>query len=172
MSLLTILSEDVTDPRRGQGLRTTLPQIFSMIIICNMCGYFGGRGVADFAKIHEETFTKQLKLKHGVPSHVTFSDVLNRTSEKQLIAAFNKWTQDFVPLKKGDKISGDGKALGSTVANSQSGNQTFTGIVSLFCQQSGLVQSIQRYENAKESEIGIVQYLTNQLKVKGLVLFF
>ncbi len=172
MSLLKILSEDVTDPRRKQGLRTTLAQLYSMIIICNLCGHFGGRGVADFAKIHQKTFIEQLKLKHGVPSHVTFSDILKRTSEKQLIAAFNKWTQDFVPLEKGDKISGDGKALGSTVENSQSGNQTFTGVVSLFCQQSGLIHSIQRYENAKESEIGIVQYLINQLKIKGLILFF
>lgn len=172
MSLLTILSEDVTDPRRSQGLRTTLPQLFSMIIISNMCGHFGGRGVSRFSKIHEATFTEQLGLKHGVPSHVTFSEVLNKTSEKQLIIAFNKWSSGFVDLKKGIKVSGDGKALASTVTNSHSGNQTFTGVVSLFCQQSGLVHSIQRYENAKESEIGIVQYLVNQLKVKGLILFF
>jgi len=172
MSLRKILLEQVDDPRRSQGLRVTLDQMFCIIIISNLCGYFGGRPVAKFGQLHEATLTKLLGLKHPVPSHVVFSDLMNRVDEQQLIKAFNEWTKNYVPLKKGDLLSGDGKALGSTVKNAHNKKQTFTGIVSLFCQKSGLVHSIQQYENAKISEQNIVRLLVNKLKTKGLVLFF
>lgn len=172
MSLLKILTDKVDDPRRTQGLRVTLPQMFTIIIVSNLCGHYGGRAVAKFGKHHQAIFTDLLNLKHPVPSHVIFTDLMNRVDQNQTILAFNEWTKDYVPLEKGELVSGDGKALGSTVENSHKGNQTFTGIVSLFCQKSGLVKSLQQYENAKESEIGIVQFLVKELKAKGLVLFF
>jgi len=172
MSLLKILSDKVDEPRRSQGLRTKLPEMFGIIIISNLCGYFGGRGVAKFGKQYESTFTELFNLNHPVPSHVIFSDLMNRVDEDQLIAAFNEWASQYVPLEKGELVSGDGKALGSTVKNAKNGKQTFTAIVSLFCQKSGLVHSIEQYRNAKESEINVVQHLIKKLKMTGLTLFF
>lgn len=172
MNLREILNSHVVDPRRSQGLRVSLEQMFSMIIISNLCGYFGGRAVSKFGKHYQSTFTELLELKHPVPSHVSFSDLLNRVDEKQLIVAFNKWSAQYVPLEKAELISGDGKALGSTVKNAHGNTQTFTGIVSLFCQKSGLIHSLQRYENAKTSEQNIVRFLVKDLKARGLVFFF
>lgn len=172
MGLLKILTDKVDEPRRSQGLRTDLGQMFSMIIISNLCGHFGGRAVARFSKEYQSTFTELLSLKHSVPSHVIFSNVLNRVDENQVIAAFNEWADKYVPLEKGDLVSGDGKALGSTVTNSKNGNQKFTAIVSLFCQKSGLVHSLKQYQNAKKSEINIVRFLIKELNAKGLTLFF
>ena len=172
MSLLKILTDTVDEPRRKQGLRTNLGQMFGMTIISNLCGHFGGRATARFAKHYQSTFTEVLDLKHGVPSHVIFSDVLKRVDENQVIAAFNKWTAKYVPLEKGELISGDGKALGSTVKNAKTGQQKFTAIVSLFCQKSGLVHSIKQYQNEKKSEIDIVRFLIKELKARGLTLFF
>lgn len=172
MNLREILNKHVTDPRRTQGLRVNLEQMFSIIIISNLCGYFGGRAVSKFGKHYQSTFTELLELKHPVPSHVSFSDLLNRVDEQQIIIAFNEWASHYVPLEKGELISGDGKALGSTVKNAHHEQQTFTGIVSLFCQKSGLVHSLQQYENAKISEQNIVRFLVKELKAKGLVLFF
>lgn len=172
MSLREILSQRVDDPRRSQGLRVAMDQIFSIIIISNLCGHFGGRAIAKFGKLYQTTFSELLELKHPVPSHVTFSDLLNRVDEKQLISAFNEWASNYVHLEKGELVSGDGKALGSTVKKAHHKNQTFTGIVSLFCQKSGLVHSVQKYENAKVSEQNIVRFLVKKLKAKGLVLFF
>lgn len=172
MSLREIINKHITDPRRSQGLRVTLEQMFSIIIISNLCGYFGGRAVSKFGKHHQSTFTEFLKLKHPVPSHVSFSDLLNRMDEQQAIAAFNEWASHFVPLEKGELISGDGKALGSTVKQAQGEHQNFTAIVSLFCQKSGLVYSLEQYRNAKVSEQNVVRFLVNQLKAKGLVFFF
>jgi len=73
---------------------------------------------------------------------------------------------------QGELVSGDGKALGSTVENAKNGKQTFTAIVSLFCQKSGLVHSLKQYQNAKKSEINIVRFLIKELNAKGLTLFF
>ncbi|MEM6320293.1 MAG: ISAs1 family transposase [Bacteroidota bacterium] len=172
MSLIRLLETKVEDPRRKQGLRVTLPQMLSIIIVSNLCGHYGGRAVAKFGKHHQKTFTDLLQLKHPVPSHVVFSDLTNRLDENQLIDAFNEWSKDYVHLEKGELVSGDGKSLGSTVSNGTNSRQTFSAIVSLFCQKSGLVHSIKQYANAKESEIDIVRFLVNELKAKGLVLFF
>lgn len=162
---------EIKDPRRSQGLRFTLTQLFSLIIISNLCGHLGGRPVARFINIHQSTFTKELDLKHKVPSHVTISNFIDRVDHQEMIQAFNKWTSDYVPVKKGEPVSGDGKALGSTVTNQSNGNQDFQAIVSLFCQESGLVYALDEYRNKKESEINVVRFLVQKLEGMGLNIF-
>jgi len=168
-SLYEIFTE-VEDPRRKQGMRTTLPQIFCIITICNLCGQFGGRAVARFAKAHSQVFKKQLNLRHSIPSHVIFSDVLNRVDSKQLIKAFNKWAKYYVPLDKGENISGDGKALMSTVTNRNNANQKFEVVVSLFSQRSGLVKLLSKYENSKISELHVLTDMIEKLENCGLTI--
>lgn len=170
MSLYEIF-EGIKDPRRKEGLRTTLPQMFCMIIISNLCGHFGGRPIARFSQLYNDTFRDELGLKHKVPSHVIFSDILKRVDSTELIDAFNKWAKDFVPLKKGDLVSGDGKALASTVTDQHGSSQNFQAVVSIFCQESGLVRAIGEYQNSKESEINIVRFLIGQLNGMGLVFY-
>lgn len=172
MGLLSLLSEHVDDPRRKQGQRNSLSQLFGIIIISNLCGHIGGRAVSRFAKLHKKTFMEVFSMHHPPPSNVTFSDLLNRTDEKQLISTFNMWAKDYVNLSDGEFMSGDGKALGSTFQKSAGGKQNFQAVVSMFCQRSGLIYSIEQYQNAKVSEIDIVRFLIKQLDAKGLVLFF
>jgi len=168
---MTILESGVKDPRRSQGQRYTLSQLFTMTIIANMCGYLGGRPVAKFSKNHVCTLTDLLSLKHGTPSHVVFSDIMNRADENELIKAFNKWTSGYVPLETGDAMSGDGKALRSTIKDGKGSGQKFQAVVSIFCQQSGLVYALKQYQNAKESEISVVQFLIQKLKDMEITLF-
>lgn len=171
MTLIKAL-EGLTDPRRRQGQRNNLHQMLSMMVLSNLCGHFGGRPIANFVEIHENTFTEVLGLGHGVPSHVTFSDLLNRIDEQQLIQSFNSWTANYVALEQGELVSGDGKVLGSTVSDPHGRGQDFQAIVSLFCQKSGLVYSLEKYRNAsKESEIDIVRFLVSRLKDMGVTLF-
>jgi len=156
MNLISSFSK-IKDPRRTQGLRTNLPQLLCMVVISNLCGYYGSRAIARFSKIHKKLLTAELKLKHKPPSHVSFSTVLNQIDPQELIACFQIWSAEFSELKKGDNISGDGKALGSTVKDMHGSGQSFEAVVSLFCQNSGLVHSLKEYRNNKESEIGVVQ---------------
>lgn len=163
---------EVTDPRRLQGQRLTKMQLFSIIIISNLCGHLGGRPIARFAKIHSKLFTKKLGLKHPIPSHVTFSTIINTVDQTELIIAFKKWTKAYVPIKKGTALSADGKALKSTLIGKRySKNQDFQAIVSVFCQKSGLVYSLETYRNRKKSEVHVVQFLINELKEMGVTLF-
>jgi len=162
--------QSVKDPRRAQGQRTSKEQLFSMIIISNLCGHFGGRGISRFSKVHQEVMNEYLHLKHKIPSHVTFTDVLNRVDSKELIKAFNTWASYFVSLDKGAAVSGDGKALASTVKNAHKSSQDFEAVVSIFCQQSGLVRLVEQYRNAKKSEISIVRNLLGDLKDMGLTI--
>jgi len=163
--------QDVQDPRRSVGMRFNLNQMLSMVILANLCGYFGGRPVARFLKAQESLLKEELKLKHKIPSHVTFTDLLNRIDQHELISAFNKWACFYVPISEGDMVSGDGKALASTVTDQFESNQDFQAIVSIFCQKSGLVRALQEYRNAKKSEVGIVQHLIKELKGQGITLF-
>lgn len=160
---------NLKDPRRREGIRTTVEQIFCMVTLSYMCGYTGYRSIAKFSKIHKELFTEELGLKHPPPSHVTFRNVLMRIEEEELIKAFNSWASGYVTLERGDWLSGDGKALGSTVVDAQSKSQDFQAVVSMFCQGTELVALVDQYRNAKESEIVVVRGLLRYLKDKGLV---
>ena len=170
MTLFEALA-NVKDPRRKQGQRLNKEQLLTIIILANLCGHFGGRGIARFGEVHSEILTAELKLKHKVPSHVTISGFINRTDQDELKRAFNKWAADYVPIEKGGLVSGDGKALGSTVSDSHGSNQDFQAVVSLFAQKSGLVYAVESYRNSKESEIKIVRFMLDKLRGMGLTIF-
>lgn len=170
MSLLELFST-IEDPRRGQGLRTDLEQIFCMVVISYLCGHFGYRGVGRFCKLNSSLLIQELNLRHGVPSYVTFRDLLTRVDEGSLIQAFRKWSEEYVALEKGDWMSADGKALGSTSVHTQNKSQDFQSIVSLFCHKSGLVYSLDQYRR-KEKQSGeapLVRYLIEQVQQMGIV---
>jgi len=171
MDLLTVLEKKVEDPRRSQGLRTTIGQIFVMVIVSNLCGYFGGRAIAQFAQKHSKTFTDVLQLKHPIPSHVTFTTIFNRIDSQQIIEAFNDWANHFAPIEKEDFVSGDGKALASTFnKKAHKKYQEFEAIVSLYGQKSGLVHAISEYQNKKKSEISVVLFLIQNLQAQGMTI--
>lgn len=162
--------DQVVDPRRGQGLRVTLGQVFSMVVISNLCGHLGYRPVHTFSQAHRDLFIAELGLRHGIPSHVTFRDVLMRTDQGELIAAFNGWAKCYSPVSQGDWVSADGKALGSTLTDAFSRKQDFQAVVSFFCQQSGLVRLIGEYRNAKKSEAEVVRSLLEHLRDSGAII--
>lgn len=170
MTLIEALSE-VKDPRRAQGLRVDLEQLFYMTVIGYMCGYCGYRELKSFCDSEAKVFIEVLSLRHGIPSHVTFWQVLTNVNDQEMIKAFNKWSKDYVPLKKESILSGDGKVLGSTVINANGKNQDFQAVVSLFCQESGLVRSLEDYRNkAKETGEGsVARFLIKELNGMGIV---
>lgn len=162
---------EVKDPRRKQGQRISKEQLLAIIILANLCGFFGGRGIERFGKVHSDTLSSELKLKYTVPSHVTISGFINNIDQDEMIKAFNNWASDYVPIEKDELISGDGKALGSTVSDSHGSGQDFQAVVSLFAQRSGLVYAVSSYRNSKESEIEVVRFMLDKLQDMGLTLF-
>lgn len=169
MTLIEAFSK-VRDPRRSKGLRTRIDQIFSMVVISNLCGYIGYRPVANFCKANENLLSQELGLKHGVPSHVTFREVFLRTDSHELISCFNEWAKIYVPMIEGAWVSGDGKALGSTVEDMHGNKQDFQAVVSLFCHESGMVSLIGHYRNAKKSEAYVLRSLLEHFRGAGVII--
>ena len=168
MSLEQCLSQ-IQDPRRKEGMRHNLHQMFSMLILSGLCGHFGGRAVARFSQANEAVLTDFLKLKHRPPSHVSFSDIMNRIPHQKLIDAFHKWVANYHPLSRAEHISGDGKSLKSTTTDTK--GKTFQAVVSFFAHESGLAHRIATYRNEKKSEIHIVQEMIKALDAMGLTLY-
>ncbi len=161
----------IKDTRRKQGLRVDLEQILIMAVVSYLAGYTGYRGIGRFSKENADYFIPFLGLRHGVPSHVTFREVLMNINQDELINCFKNWCQEFAPLKNFDWLSVDGKTLGSTVVNSQSKYQDFEGIVSLFCFKSGLVYSIEHYRKKSKAkgEAPLARKIMSELKNMGLI---
>lgn len=161
----------ISDPRRKQGLRVDLEQILAMAVISYLAGHTGYRGIARFSKENSDYFIDEFQLRHGVPSHVTFREVLMNIDKVKLIAAFNRWSQQFVPLQTHDWLSTDGKTLGATVTNTQNKHQDFEGVVSLFCAKSGLICSIEHYrrKSKEKGEAPLARYIMTLLKDMGLI---
>jgi hypothetical protein len=171
MELLTALSS-VEDPRRAQGRRVSLEQLLIMSILSYLCGHTGYRAMSRFSKAHASTLAPLLALKHPVPSHVTFFEVLSRIDQQQVIDAFNKWTLSFTALEPYSWVSADGKALGSTVADVHGEQQDFQAVVSFFAQQTGLVHSLEQYRNKQKArgEGELVRFLLSQLESMGAII--
>lgn len=159
------------DFRRGQGMRINKDQLLTIIITAGVCGYFGCRPIERFAKAHEKLLTEMLGLKHGVPSHVTFSAFINNLESDKVLAAFNSWAKEQLPIQEGDLISFDGKCLASTVSNSQTSTQKYVAVVSMFCHRTQAVVLKDIYSKDKNNEIKVVENLLLQMKDLGVVFF-
>jgi len=171
MDLLSCLGE-LIDFRVKRGRRIDFASLFSIIILGNLSGYFGYRKLAKFGKLHGAYFTELFNLKHPLPSYATYRFVLMNIDEQELIRVFNKWSCNYCDVNSGDWVSGDGKSLRSTVDNADNEHQDFQSVVSLFCQESGLVYKIATFRSKKEGEIGVVENLVKELENKGLRLRF
>lgn len=171
MTLFDALS-DLEDPRRSQGLRTNLQHILIMSILSCICGHTGYRGISRFSKKHSALLTEVLGLVHEVPSHVTFRDVLMRLDSAAFVSCFHNWTKEFCKMEEHKWLSGDGKALASTVSDSHGSYQSFEAVVSLFAQESGLVLAISEYSNEtkQEGEQNRLRFLLNQIEGMGAII--
>lgn len=153
MTLLDYLIKNVVDPRRAQGKRISLEQMFGLVILGYMCGYTGYRPIYEFCKVHETELVKAFNLKHGIPSYVTIRDVLMRIDEEQLIKAFNEWAAEDRDESAEAVISIDGKALSSTVEKAQTSLQNMVYVVSAYSQKTGLIEHISVHKQKKTHEI-------------------
>ncbi len=78
--------------------------------------------IEEYGNAKEEWFKGFLDLKHGIPSHDTFSDVLNRLKPKEFSQAFTQWVSQLGNLK-GDIVSIDGKSREQRLYITSHGNK-------------------------------------------------
>lgn len=123
---LSELFKSFPDFRRGQGQRYPLEDVLWMIFLGVCSGYSGYRPVGKFAKANTAFFTEALDLKHGIPSHVTFREILMNLDKQGVKERFAEWSssQELSPY---DWVSGDGKSLKSTLSDYDARTQDFCG---------------------------------------------
>jgi hypothetical protein len=166
---LSELFKSFPDFRRGQGQRYPLEDVLWMIFLGICSGYSGYRPVGKFAKANVAFFRETLDLKHGVPSHVTFREILMNLDTQSVKERFAEWcsSQDLSPY---DWVSGDGKSLKSTLSDYDANTQDFCAIVSIYVQKTGLCYLIEDFRNKKIGEAEILRTLLPSLKDKGVIL--
>ncbi|MBB4267223.1 transposase family protein [Roseospira visakhapatnamensis] len=84
---------DVPDPRAPDA-RHDLLEILTMALVASICGAEDCSDFEDFAIDREALFGEVLTLKHGVPSHDTFSRVFRRLDPRAFSAAFARFLDD------------------------------------------------------------------------------
>jgi hypothetical protein len=111
MQIFLSAFEDVPDPRASNA-RHDLRELLVIAFVSVLCGSASCTEMAAFGRAKERLFRDFLKLKHAIPSHDTFSEIVRVTEPKALDAAFGKVLADVAALlKDGDVIAIDGKAL-------------------------------------------------------------
>ena len=111
MQLFLAAFESVPDPR-AENTRHDLVEILVIAFVAVLCGATSCSEMAEFGREKLKFLKRFLKLKHGIPSHDTFSTVLRMLDPKALDAAFGRLTATLLEaLAKGGVIAIDGKSL-------------------------------------------------------------
>lgn len=100
---------DVSDPRADNARHDFLEVIF-VSLAAVLCGAEDCTDMALFARAKLDVLRQVVKLKHGPPSHDTFSRVFRLIAPEPFEAAFARFTAQFAGALKG-VVAIDGKAL-------------------------------------------------------------
>jgi len=161
--------KQVDDHRQASGLRNPLPALLCMIVMSYLSGHSGYRATARFMKGNQEEFMKMFDLKHPPIGHTQLRTILQSLDFKSINRCFLKWMNLFVKIEAGEWLSGDGKALASTIKDPQGNAQDFELMVRLFSQKLGIVSHAATTKN-KSSELKAMQKLLKTLKIKGVII--
>jgi predicted transposase YbfD/YdcC len=111
MQLFLTAFESVSDPR-AENTRHDLVEILLIAFLAVLSGAQNCSEMAEFGRAKIRFLRRFLRLRHGIPSHDTFSTVLRMLDPKALDAAFGRLTATLVAaLAKGGVIAIDGKSL-------------------------------------------------------------
>lgn len=162
--------EAVKDVRDPSGLRHPLSSFLTMVTMGIMSGYNSMQSLAEFFDSNKSEFVELFSLQHGVVGYTQIRTILATLDYESLYSNFEDWAGQYIEIKQGDWVSGDGKGLNSTVQDAHSSKQNYVAMVSLFLQRIGVVIGVNRYENGKKGEGSSLRELLQVLQDKGIVL--
>jgi predicted transposase YbfD/YdcC len=120
MQLFLTAFQSVPDPR-ADNTRHLLVEVLIIAFLAVLCGAQHCSEMTAFGRAKLKLLKRFLKLKHGIPSHDTFSTVLRMIDPKALDAAFGSLTAALVAkLGEGGVIAIDGKSLKGAYDKGQS----------------------------------------------------
>lgn len=162
--------EELTDTRRAEGKRHPIELILIIVLMSTMSRYYGYRGIERFIKKNRSALMQHLNPgKNNLPSLATIRRVLMDIDFNEFSELFKQWALEQTNISKDAWISIDGKCLRNTVSDYDNSSQNFVSIVSAYCQESGLVISIDNYQSKKAGEISVVVKMIENLGIDGVV---
>jgi len=161
--------QQVKDHREASGLRNPLPALLCMIVMSYLSGHSGYRATARFMKGNRGEFMEMFELKHPPIGHTQLRTIMQELDFQSINQAFFKWINNFVSIKKGEWLSGDGKSLASTVKDAHGKAQDFELMVRLFSQKLEIVTHSSTTKN-KTGELKAMQNLLQGLESKGVII--
>ena len=160
----------VKETRNDSGLRHPLQPFLTMTTLGIMSGNYAYQELAAFFKANQRDFVKMFDLKHGVPKYTQIRTILRGIDYDSLYEAFLNWAMQYIPLEKGEWISGDGKGLNSTVTNCHDSKHNYIAMISLFAQKTETVLAVNRYETGKSGEGAALRETIESLDLKGFII--
>jgi len=154
---------ELTDPRINRDLRHPLVNIITISICAVICGCDDFCSIEEYGNSKVHWFNSFLDLEHGIPSHDTFSDVLNRLKPKEFSQAFTQWVDQLGNLKD-DIVSIDGKTMRGTLDKASGASAIH--LVSAWSAKNNLCFG-QIKVDEKFNEITAIPLLLDLLDIRG-----
>jgi predicted transposase YbfD/YdcC len=157
--------EGLEDPRNGNAERHDLLEML-MIAFCTVLS--GGQTAVDmqlFARAKESFLREFLTLKHGLPSHDTFSRLFRALDPDQFRTCFQHFMGRFAKTCEG-VIAIDGKVLRRSF-DTASAKSALHMVSAWGCEQRLVLAQIAT--DAKSNEITAVPALLKMLSLKGCI---
>jgi predicted transposase YbfD/YdcC len=157
--------EGLEDPRTGNAGRHDLHEVLMIALCTVLCGGQTAVDMELFAKGKECFLRGFLKLKHGLPSHDTFSRVFRLLDPDQFRACFQRFMARFAETCQG-VIAIDGKVLRRSF-DTASAKSALHMVSAWGCEQRLVLAQIAT--DAKSNEITAVPKLLAMLSLKGCI---
>ena len=165
MDQFTACWQKLEDPRTGNAGLHDFHDLLMIALCTVLCGGQGAVDMALFAAAKEPFLRSFLKLKHGVPSHDTFSRLFRFLDPTQFRAAFQRFMTCFAERCQG-VVAIDGKVLRRSFDRA-SGKSPLHMVSAWGCEQRLVLAQIAT--DAKSNEITAVPKLLEMLSLKGTI---
>lgn len=157
--------EGLEDPRTGNAGRHNFYELLIMALCAVLCGGQSAVDMALFARSKEPFLRGFLTLKHGTPSHDTFSRLFRLLEPEQFRAVFQRFMARFSEAVQG-VVAIDGKVLRRSFDHA-SGKSPLHMVSAWGCEQRLVLAQIAT--DAKSNEITAVPKLLEMLSLKGAI---
>ncbi|RLV61062.1 ISAs1 family transposase [Parashewanella curva] len=154
---------NLPDPRIKRTQHHPLVNILTITLCAVICGCDNFNAIEEYGKSKKQWFETFLDMPHGIPSHDTFNDVLNRLSPKAFHAAFTEWVKHLCELNE-DIIPLDGKTLRRTI--DKVNGVAAIHIVNAWSVKNNLCLGQMRVDD-KSNEITAIPKLLELLDIEG-----
>jgi predicted transposase YbfD/YdcC len=157
---LWAMLQRLSDPRRSQGKRHSLPILLTLGILSMCCGNASYEAMSDWAKNYQDRLQRELPfLARHTPSASTFHRVFTEIEVSELESIFSEWIQTIISLEKGEGIALDGKSVRNTDVH----------LISAFAHKAKAVL-FQKSTTTKGKELVIGPEVLKQIQLKGYVI--